>query len=111
MYTLPVYITLPLVMVRTQIYLTEEERAALKRLAEERGTSQSALIREAVDIFLAARGTQSEKKRIDESFGIWKDRENVHETFRQIRDSLDRDVWARVRAYHGDDEGEDGDDG
>lgn len=101
----------PAGMVRTQIYLTEEERAALKRLAEERGTSQSALIREALDAFLAARGTQSEKKRIDKSFGIWKDRENVHETFRQIRDSMDRDVWARVRAGHGDDEGEDGDNG
>jgi hypothetical protein len=25
-------------MIRTQIYLTEEERAALKRLAEKRGT-------------------------------------------------------------------------
>lgn len=98
-------------MVRTQIYLTEEERAALKRLAEERSTSQSALIREAIDIFLAARGAQSEEKRLDQSFGIWKERENVHETFRQIRDSMDRDVWARVRAYPGDDKGKDGDDG
>lgn len=98
-------------MVRTQIYLTEEERAALKQLAEERGTSQSALIREAIDSFLATRGTQSEEKRLDESFGIWKDRENIHETFRQIRDSMDRDVWARVRAHHGDNDGKGRDDG
>lgn len=93
-------------MIRTQIYLTEEERAALKRLAEERGTSQSALIREAVDRFLASRGTQSEEKRLDASFGIWKDRENVHEMFREIRDSMDRDVWGRVQAFHENDGGE-----
>lgn len=98
-------------MIRTQIYLTEEERAALKQLAEDRGTSQSALIREAVDTFLAARGTQSEEKRLDESFGIWKDRADVHETFRRTRDSMDRDVWARVRAYHGDHDGKEQNDG
>jgi hypothetical protein len=94
-------------MIRTQIYLTEEERAALKRLAEERGTSQSALIREAVDLFLAARGTEPEEKRLDESFGIWTDRENIHETFRAIRASMDRDVWARVESFHENDEAAD----
>ena len=98
-------------MIRTQIYLTEEERAALKRLAEKRGTSQSALIREAVDLFLAARGTESEEKRLDESFGIWKDRENVPETFRAIRASMDRDVWARVESFHVNDGDEAADNG
>lgn len=98
-------------MIRTQIYLTEEERAALKRLAEKRGTSQSALIREAVDLFLAARGTEREEKRLDESFGIWKDRENVPETFRAIRASMDRDVWARVASFHENDGDETADNG
>lgn len=98
-------------MIRTQIYLTEEERTALKRLAEERGTSQSALIREAIDHFLAVRGTQSEEKRLDAAFGIWKDRGNGHEEFRQIRASMDRDVWRRVQAFHEDENGEDGADG
>lgn len=98
-------------MIRTQIYRTEEERAARKRLAEERGTSQRALIREAVALFLAARGTESEEERLDESCGIWKDRENSHETVQALRASMDRDVWAWVESFHERDEGEAADNG
>ncbi len=39
-------------MLRTQIYLTEEERAALRNLARETGKKQSALIRRAIDAFI-----------------------------------------------------------
>lgn len=83
-------------MVRTQIYLTEEERAALKRLAEERGTSQSALIREAVDRYLGEHSQEERLVKLRAARGIWKNREDVHETFRAIRESWDRDVWART---------------
>jgi hypothetical protein len=83
-------------MVRTQVYLSEETKEALTRLAEEKGTSQSALIREALDSFFEAGGASSEEERLDDSFGIWKDRENVHEEFREIRESLDREVWERA---------------
>jgi len=93
-------------MIRTQVYLPEETKGALERLAEEKGTSQSAVIREALDAFFETGGPSSEEKRLDESFGIWKGRENVHEEFREIRESLDRDVWQRVRDHHEDGEGE-----
>jgi len=36
-------------LVRTQIYLTEEERQALKSMAANTGRKQSELIREAID--------------------------------------------------------------
>ena len=32
--------------------------------------------------------------------GIWTDRENVQQKVRGIRESMDRDVWARVQGYH-----------
>ena len=39
-------------MLRTQIYLTEKERAALRELARRTGEKQSALIRRAIDDFI-----------------------------------------------------------
>lgn len=85
-------------MIRTQIYLTEEERSALKRLAEERSTSQSALIREAVDQYLEEHSREGRLAKLRAARGIWKDRDDIHETFRAIRESMDRDVWGRAEA-------------
>jgi predicted DNA-binding protein len=86
-------------MVRTQVYLSEENKEALTRLAEEKGTSQSAVIREALDVFLLEE--EDEKSDEEEALenlraarGIWRDRENVHEEFREIRECVDRNVWA-----------------
>ncbi len=42
--------------VRTQIYLTIEQRARLDELARSQGTSMAALVRQAVDQFLAEEG-------------------------------------------------------
>ena len=39
-------------MVRTQIYLTEAERAALKAIARQTGKKQSELIRQAIDLLI-----------------------------------------------------------
>jgi len=46
-------------MVRMQIQFTEEQAAALKRSAERRGTSASAVAREAVDRFFREDGDVS----------------------------------------------------
>jgi metal-responsive CopG/Arc/MetJ family transcriptional regulator len=82
-------------MVRTQIYLTEEERSALKQLAEERDTSQSALIRAAVDQYLEEHSHERRLSNLRAVRGLWGDRENLHEAFRRIRGTWDRDVKTR----------------
>jgi predicted transcriptional regulator len=91
-------------MISTKVYLSEDTREALRELAEARGTSQSALIREALESFLEGTDNDDELSGPDEdeavenlraARGIWKDRENVHKKFREIRESMDRDVWGR----------------
>lgn len=92
-------------MISTKVYLSEDTREALRELAEARGTSPSALIREALESFLEGADNADELNGPDEdetleslraARGIWKDRENVHEEFREIRESMDRDVWGRT---------------
>ena len=89
-------------MVSTRVYLPEDTKEALQTLAEERGTSQSALVREALENLLATENQNEEEDPLDETFGAWEDRENVHQKVREIRESTDRDVWARVQGCHSD---------
>jgi len=49
-------------VVRIQVQLTEEQLAALKRLAARRGVSVSELVRQGVDAIL--RGPQAEQERL-----------------------------------------------
>lgn len=46
-------------MVRTQIQLSEDEAAAVKRLATSRGVSMAAVIRAAVDQYVEREGEES----------------------------------------------------
>ena len=60
-------------MERTQIYLTEEERRALKSLGARLGRSQSALIRDAIDRYV---DRYQEGNRLDllrQARGLWAD--------------------------------------
>lgn len=47
-------------MVRTQISMTESQAAGLRRVAAERGMSQSAVLREALDLILS--GSERERR-------------------------------------------------
>jgi len=49
-------------MIRTQIYITKEEKEALDKLSKERNTTKSNIIREAIDQYVAD-STIEEKKR------------------------------------------------
>jgi Arc/MetJ-type ribon-helix-helix transcriptional regulator len=76
-------------MVRTQIYLTESETAALKALVSKTGKSQSELIREALDELIARLSHASRGDVLKRSAGIWKDRADLPD-FRKQRLGLDR---------------------
>ena len=64
-------------MQRTQIYLTDEEQAAIRQISIRSGTSQSALIRTAIDQYIAQNTTGTNSGKRLNAFGIWQDHENL----------------------------------
>jgi predicted transcriptional regulator len=61
-------------MQRTQIFLTEAEQAGLQSLAKARGSTVSAVIREAVDQYLQGTRSADWRNRRLAAFGLWSDR-------------------------------------
>jgi len=76
-YTSNVYITKEIVMIRTQIYLTEEEKAQLEIIALTRGVKQSELIREAVDELIEKYTPSQRLTLIKQARGLWKNRQDL----------------------------------
>ncbi len=76
-------------MVRTQIYLTEEEREGLDDIARSTGKKQSELIREAVDYFLDLKKGNRRASILDDAAGMWKERTDLPD-FDLTRRSWDR---------------------
>ena len=76
-------------MVRTQIYLTEQERSNLLTLAESSGKNQSELIREATDRFLEQFNDTWRQKVLKNAAGMWKNRDDLPD-FSALRRTLDR---------------------
>ena len=64
-------------MVRTQVYLTEEEKAGLESIALSQGKKQSDIIRNAVDDLLARQGSINKSEILDEIAGIWSGRKDL----------------------------------
>ena len=71
-------------MVRTQVYLTEEEKSGLETSALSQGISQSDLIRRAIDELLAKNGRVDKSSILDEIAGIWSTRTDIPD-IRDIR--------------------------
>ena len=76
-------------MERTQIYLTDKERKALRALAKRLGQSQSALIRAAVDRYVERYQEGNRLGLLRQARGIWSDRRDLPD-FRQVRTEFDR---------------------
>ena len=76
-------------MKRTQIYLTEEEQNKLDTLSKKKGTSKSALVREAVDEYLAKHSEEHRKEVFERVAGMWKDRDDLPD-FEELRKEWDR---------------------
>jgi hypothetical protein len=76
-------------MVRTQIYLTEEERSGLGALGEATGKKQAELIREAVDQLLDAASDRRRASVLNSAAGMWRDRRDLPD-FDAARQSWDR---------------------
>lgn len=89
MYIDNVYITDGEFMVRTQIYLTEEEKNGLELTSRIQGVSQSYLIREAIDSFLAKPVNADRSSIIDEIAGIWSEKKDIPD-IRDLRSGWNR---------------------
>ncbi|MBI9083753.1 MAG: ribbon-helix-helix domain-containing protein [Desulfobacterales bacterium] len=76
-------------MIRTQIYLTDRQRAELASISKALKIKQSELIREAVDRFIDQAGQHRREIVLREAAGIWKDREDLPD-FKAMRNEWDR---------------------
>ncbi len=76
-------------MVRTQIYLTERQRAELAAIAKTAGKKQSELIREAVNRLIDQSGRSRREAVLRDAAGIWKGRKDLPD-FKATRAEWDR---------------------
>lgn len=76
-------------MVRTQIYLTEDERSALQSLAKQTGQSQNQLIRHAIDVMLKTTQEPNKNAALHAAKGMWKDSDELPD-FRKLREESNR---------------------
>lgn len=75
-------------MIRTQIYLTEEEHLGIKELAKTTRKRQSEVIREAIDEYLTRKHPEDKLAKIRRARGIWKGRSDMD--LAAIRSEFDR---------------------
>ncbi len=85
-------------MKRTQLYLDEEMSRALAAESRRRGTTISALVREAVVAAYGRHETDDRHAIIERLAGVWADRDDIGETdafVRSVRRSARPARWSR----------------
>ena len=76
-------------MIRTQIYLTEDQREEIADIAKIEGKRQSELIREAIDRYIDEFKRNRRDIILEKAFGMWKDRTDLPD-FEKMRKESDR---------------------
>jgi hypothetical protein len=76
-------------MIRTQIYITDQERQSLAYLVEKTGKSQSELIRNAIDLFCMQFSKKKSHAVLKAARGLWETREDLPD-FSNMRKEWDR---------------------
>ena len=76
-------------MLRTQIYLTAEELAALRLMARQTGKKQSELIRRAIDAFIERFQPRERLASLAQARGMWQGRDDLPD-FQALRREFDR---------------------
>lgn len=80
-------------MLRTEVALTDDQHERLQRLARESGRSESDLIQEAINRFLAASPPSGDWRAVvARTHGLWADRPEVEDEIARARAELDRRV-------------------
>lgn len=79
-------------MIRTQVYITEQEKKALTQLSKQTGQSQSELIREAIGLLQSTmkRKADDRLKRMRAARGIWEDRTDLDDFVEKLREESNR---------------------
>ncbi|HEU18336.1 MAG TPA: CopG family transcriptional regulator [Deltaproteobacteria bacterium] len=76
-------------MIRTQIYLTEDQRNELAIIGKSFGKKQSELIREAIDRLIDQVGKNHREVVLREAAGIWRNRKDLPD-FKSLRSEWNR---------------------
>jgi predicted transcriptional regulator len=74
---------------KTQIYLTEEEKQLIEKLANQTGESESAIIRQAIERYLDISNEKNRNQYLQAGKGLWKDREDIP-NIRELREEFER---------------------
>jgi hypothetical protein len=64
-------------MIRTQVFLSEEQRDGLQAVSRTTGKTQSALIRDGIDQFLDLAGGNQRRAVLRMAAGLWANRHDI----------------------------------
>jgi len=76
-------------MIRTQVYIAENERTILAAIAQNEHKSQSELIRQAIDFFCAHKLQNNCAALLQSAKGLWRERQDLPD-FNELRKEFDR---------------------